>query len=64
MDLGLKIPYTLHLTIVEFILVAIEAVMTEGVDFILKRPSTLTLLIVEKDLMVMGEVDIDLRLAP
>ena len=64
MDLGLKIPYTLHLTIVEFILVEIEAVMTEGVDFILKRPSTLTLLIAEKDLMVMGEVDIDLRLAP
>ena len=60
LDLGLKITATLPFSTVEFIFVVIKMVMMEEVVICLKRPSTITITIVYKVLMVMGEVDMGL----
>ena len=58
MDLGLKRPATLNISIMEFIVVVIKVVMMEEVDIGLKRPATITLEIMDQVFMVLEDVDI------
>ena len=57
-DIGFLRPATLPLEIIGFIMVEIKVVMTVEVDIGINRSSTLPPSIAEKDLMLMGEVDI------
>ena len=59
-DLGFMISATLHISVVEFIVVVIKVVMIEEIYFGLNRPATLTFSIVEQVFMVMVEVYIGL----
>ena len=47
-DIGLKIPYTIPLTILDFIILVIKVVTMVEVDIGFKRPSTITIEIVDK----------------
>ena len=53
-NLGLKIPGTLPIIIVEFIVMVIEVVTMEEVDIGLKIPDTLPLAILDKLLVATG----------
>ena len=60
-DVGLLIPPTLALAILEFIIMVIGVVNIVEVDIGLKIPDTIPIVIVDQDLIFMGEVDIGLR---
>ena len=62
-DIGLYMPSTLHLAIMEFIIVVIKVVTTIEFGIGIKRQATLPLIIMEKYLMFPVEVDIGLRTA-
>ena len=61
MDLSLKRLPTIYMVVVEFIVVLIKLMTTEEVNIDLKTPATLLLSIMEEVLIMMGEVDIQLR---
>ena len=60
-DICLLRPVTLPLVIVEHIIVVIKVVIILEVYIGRKIPSTLTLSMVDKEFMLTGEVNIDLR---
>ena len=56
-DLGLKRPATIFIAIAELIILVLMVYVELGI----KKPATLTLEIVEQDMMLMGDLNIDLR---
>ena len=57
-DIGLCRPYTITITMVKFIIVAIKLITVVEADIGLKRPATLPTATVDQELTFTGEVDI------